>query len=148
MSGTPIGTQKLQGYKGQLQYTPSGTGTTATNILGIKEIELSIKADKLDSTDHSTAGWKSSMPGLLEFSGTAKLDYITGDTTQQALRNAILNSTIMALTFLPVAATGSGADEYSGNVYITDFKTDAKNNDLQPIEISFTGVGPLTIGQQ
>jgi predicted secreted protein len=142
-----VSPQKLQGYKGQITYTPSGGGGAVT-VLGIKDIELDIKVDKLDSTDHSTAGWKSSLPGLLEFSGSAKLDYITGDATQQALRSAILNSTNMALTFLPVASPGSGIDEYSGTVIITDFKTGAKNNEIQPIDISFTGVGPLTIGAQ
>lgn len=146
MTMTTPAAQKLQGYKGQLQYTPSGGA--ATLILGIKQIEIDIKVDKLDSTDHSTNGWKSSLPGLLEFSGTAKLDYITGDATQQALRNAILNSTNLALTFLPVVNAGSGIDEYSGTVIITDFKTSANNSDIQPIDISFTGVGPLTLGVQ
>ena len=138
--------QKLQGYKGQIQYTPSGG--TASLVLGLKEWDLSIKSDKIDSTDHSTNGWKSSMNGLLEFSGTAKLDYITGDASQQAFRNAILNSTPMAITLLPEVLAASGIDEYSGTVIITDFGTDAKNNDLQPVNISFTGVGPLTVSVQ
>ncbi|WP_446744296.1 phage tail tube protein [Silvibacterium acidisoli] len=143
---TPVA-QKLQGYKGQLQYTPSGGGAAAL-ILGIKEIEIDIKSDKIDDTDHSTQGWKSSLPGLKEWSGTAKLDYITGDTSQQALRTAILTDEFMTLAFLPVVQTGSGIDEYTGTCIITDFKTSANNNDLQPIDISFSGRGALTLGVQ
>lgn len=139
----PVTTQKVQGYKGQLQYQAAGSPAL---ILGIKDIEIEIKSDKLDTTDHSTNGWKSSMNGLTEWTGTAKLDYITGDASQIAIRNAIINSTPMPLTFLPLQ--GAGYDEYSGTAIITSFKTGAKNAELEGIDITFDGQGALTVGAQ
>ena len=135
--------KKLQGYLGQLQY-----GATPADVLGLKEVEIEIKSDKIDATDHSTAGWKSSMNGLLSWTATAKLDYITGDASQQALRTALLNSTGLPIVFLPTVSTGSGIDSYSGTAIVTSFKTSAKNSDLQPVDIQLEGVGALTIGAQ
>lgn len=138
---------KLQGYKAQLQYTPAGGGAAVT-IAGLKELEGGFKADELDATDHGNNGWKSRLIGLLDFEGSAKLDYITGDTSQQALRSAILNSTPLAVTLFPEIAVGSGEDSYVGSVIITDFKWDGKNNDLQGIQITMKGAGPFTVNAQ
>jgi len=136
---------KLQGYKAQLQYTPSGGGAAVT-VAGLKEVEGGFKADELDATDHGNNGWKSRLIGLLDFEGSAKLDYITGDTSQQALRSAILNSTPLAITLLPEVSIGE--DSYVGSVIITDFKWDGKNTDLQGIQITMKGAGPFSIQAQ
>ena len=136
---------KLQGYKAQLGYTPSGGGAVQV-VAGLKELEGNFKADELDTTDHSNNGWKSRMIGLLDFEGSAKLDYIVGDTTQKALRDAILNSTVLNVTLFPEQA--SGEDSYVGSVVITDFKWDGKNNDAQSVSISMKGAGPFTVTAQ
>jgi predicted secreted protein len=146
MSGT-VTPHKIQGYKAQLQYTPSGGGSAAL-IAGLKELEATFKADELDATDHGTSGWKARMLGLLDFEGTAKLDYITGDTSQNALRASLLNQTTLAITILPENATASGEDSYQGTVVITDFKWDGKNNDLQGVQISMKGAGPFSVVAQ
>jgi predicted secreted protein len=137
--------QKLQGYLAQLQVPVSSTQTT---VVGLKEVDLEIKTETLDATDHSTDGWKSSLNGLASFSGSAKLDYVTGDSTQQAIRSAIMTATPIAITIMPKVDPDSGIDEYEGTVIITSFKTSGANNNLQGIDITFEGVGALTVGAQ
>lgn len=135
---------KLQGYKAQLQYTPSGGGASVT-VAGLKELEGGFTAEELDATDHGNNGWKARLIGLLDFSGSAKLDYITGDTSQNYLRTALLTSTVVDIVLLPESSTGSGEDSYVGSVIITDFKWDGKNNDLQGVSITMKGAGPFTV---
>lgn len=144
MAVTP---HKLQGYKAQLQYTPAGGGAAVT-VAGLKELEGAFKAEELDATDHSNNGWKSRLIGLLDFEGSAKLDFIVGDVTQQALRTALLTSTPLNITLFPEIAAASGEDSYVGSVIITDFKWDGKNTDLQSISISMKGAGPFTVTAQ
>ena len=137
--------QKLQGYKAQLQVPIS---ETQTSVVGLKEVDLEIKSDVIDTTDHGNAGWKTSMNGLLSFPGTAKLDYVTGDATQQAIRSAIMNSTPLAATILPVVDASSGIDSFTGNVTITSWKHSGPNSGAQEIDVTFEGNGQLTIGAQ
>lgn len=141
----PITPHKLQGYKAQLQYTPAGGGAAVT-IAGLKDLDGGFKADELDATDHGNNGWKSRLLGLLDFEGTAKFDYITGDASQVALRDAILNSTPLDITILPEVMAGE--DSFTGSVIITDFKWDGKNNDLQGVNITMKGAGPFTVTAQ
>lgn len=137
--------QKLQGYLAQLQVPVASAQTT---VVGLKEVDLEIKTETLDATDHSTAGWKSSLNGLASFSGSAKLDYVTGDTTQAAIRTAIMSATPIAITIMPKVLTGSGIDEYTGTVIITSWKTSGSNTNLQGVDVTFEGVGPLVVGAQ
>jgi predicted secreted protein len=137
---------KLQGYKAQLTYTP-GTGAPVV-IAGLKDLEGGFKADELDSTDHGNNGWKARLLGLLDFEGSAKVDYIAGDSSQAYLLNSILNSTVLAITIAPVLSPGSGVASFVGPAIITDWKWDGKNTDLQGVQITLKGAGPfVTVAQ-
>lgn len=143
----PVTPHKLQGYKAQLQYTPSGGGAAVT-VAGLKDLEGGFTSEQLDATDHGNNGWKARMNGLLDFEGSAKLDHIAGDTSQQYLRTAMLTQAAVAILLLPEIAVGSGEDSYSGSVIITDFKWDGKNTDLQGVSITMKGAGPFTVVAQ
>ena len=136
---------KLQGYKAQLAMLVAGV---VTLIAGLKDLDGGFKSEQLDATDHGTNGWKARIPGLLDFDCTAKLDYICGDASQQALRNAVLSQQNIVVTLLPVDAAGSGAESWSGPATITDWKWDGKNTDLQGVQITLAGAGPFSVVTQ
>jgi predicted secreted protein len=145
VSLTPL---KLQGYKAQLGYYPAGGGAMVI-VAGLKELDGAFKAEELDATDHGNLGWKSRLLGLLDFEATAKLDYIAGDAGQEyLLNNGILASQPLTISLFPQHLSGSGIDAYTGQIVITDFKWNGKNNDLQGIDMTMKGNGPFTVTPQ
>jgi hypothetical protein len=120
---------KLQGYKAHLGYVPVAGG--AMQILaGVKDLDGEFKADELDSSDHGGA-WKGRMLGMLDFTATAKLDYIAGDAGQEGFLAALLNRTPLQIYLFPAQGTGSGVDVYAGTVVIPSYKWSGKMKDLQ-----------------
>ncbi|MGA7887611.1 MAG: phage tail tube protein [Acidobacteriaceae bacterium] len=136
---------KLQGYKAQLSTLVNGV---VTLIAGLKDLEGGFKSEQLDASDHGTSGWKARIPGLLDFDGSATLDYIEGDASQQSLRTSLLSQQLLTITLLPTDAAGSGAASYAGPVQITDWKWSGKNTELQSVQITFAGAGPFSVVAQ
>lgn len=133
---------KIRGYEGQLYYTVgSGTKTLYANVT---DIELDIKADEIDFSDHSTQGWKDTAPGLKAFSGTIKAMSKSLGTDEDAFFDAIVNSTDLTLEFRPQDVTAGRS--YTGTIGITDYKAGAPNSGAQVVDISFVGRGALTRG--
>jgi hypothetical protein len=125
---------KLQGYLAQLGYVPPAGG--AMQILaGMKDLDGEFKADELDSSDHS-GSWKGRMLGMLDFTATAKLDYIAGDAGQEGFLQALLNRTPLQIYLFPKQGTGSGVDQYVGQVVIPSYKWSGKMKDLQDATFS------------
>jgi predicted secreted protein len=137
---------KLQGYKAQLAYVNSAGASIL--VAGLKELDGGFTVEELDSTDHSNDGWKSRMAGLNDFDGSAKLDYIEGDSSQKYLLSAVMNHTPLRLTLLPIDAAGSGAQSFVGPAIITAWKWDGKNTDLQGVQITLKGNGPFSVVTQ
>ena len=136
---------KLQGYKAQLAVLIAGV---LTLVAGLKDVQGGFKVDQVDATDHGTNGWKARLPGLTDFEGSATLDFIAGDASQEFLRTAVLSQTPLSLTLLPVDAAGSGAESYYGTAIISDWKWSGKNADLQSVQITLTGAGPFSVAAQ
>jgi predicted secreted protein len=136
---------KLKGYQAQLAYNP-GTGNVI--VAGLKNLKGGFKVDELDATDHSNNGWKSMIPGLKEFQGSATLDYIEGDASQEYLLNAVFNSTPLLIILLPVDAAGSGANSFVGPAVITAWDWDGENTKLEGVDITLKGNGPFTVVAQ
>jgi predicted secreted protein len=132
---------KLQGYMAQLAYNP-GTGNVI--LAGLKTVKGGFKTDELDSTDHGNNGWKSRMSGLLDFDGSAELDYIEGDASQAYLLSAVLNHTPLLLTLLPTMASGSGALSFVGPAIISSWDWSGDNAKLQDVAIKLAGNGPFS----
>ena len=147
MSGTP---HKIVSFKGQLGYQVTVSGVVTTTIIaGLTGTKLDVTTDKVSTTDHSTTGWKSSLPGLSEWKVTAKLQYIALDPTHEYLRTAALGQQQITIIFYPEQATGSGEDSYSGPAYITGWSVDAEgDNKAEEMDLSFEGIGPLTLTAQ
>lgn len=136
---------KLQGYKAQLAVLIAGVLTV---VAGLKDLQGGFKTDQLDATDHGTNGWKARMNGLKDFEGSATLDYIEGDTSQQYLFDSMMSGLALQITLYPTKASGSGARSYTGPIVITDFKWSGKNTDLQSSQLTLTGAGPFSVAAQ
>lgn len=113
----------------QLGYVPVAGGAMQI-FAGLKDLDGEFKADELDSSDHS-GSWKGRILGLLDFTATAKVDYIAGDAGQEGFLAALLNRTPVSIYVFPKQGTGSGVDQYSGQVVIPSFKWSGKMKDLQ-----------------
>jgi predicted secreted protein len=138
---------KLQGYKAQLTYVPS-TGGAAVVLAGLKDLDGGFKAEKLDATDHGNNGWKSNILGLLEFSGSAKVDFIAGDTSQAYILNSMITGMPITITIAPILAPGSGVVSFVGPVIVSDWKWSGKNAGLQDAAITLDGNGPFALVTQ
>lgn len=133
---------KIKGYEGQLYYTLSGG--TRKLYANVTDIQLDVKADEIDFSDHSTQGWKDTAPGLKAFSGSIKAMSTAEGVDEDAFFDAIVNSTDLTLEFRPQDVTAGRS--YSGTIGITDYKAGAPNSGAQVVDVSFTGRGPLTRG--
>ena len=127
---------KLQGYLAQLGYVPAAGGSMQI-LAGLKDLDGEFKADELDSSDHG-GSWKGRMLGMLDFTATAKLDYIAGDPGQEGFLQALINRTPLQIYLYPKQNTGSGVDVYSGTVVIPSYKWSGKMKDLQDATFSLS----------
>lgn len=136
--------RKLAGRQGQVYITDTTTSGTKTKIANLTDIKISVKADKIDASDHDTQGWKDSLTGLLEFTGTAAFMYLTTQATRTLIYNALVNGDDVTLEFRPVDAASE--EMYSGTIKFDGFDLAADNSNAQAVNLSFYGRGALTNG--
>lgn len=142
MSAIATAGMKVRGFEGQIYYTPSGGASTkAANVI---DFDLMVKGDTVEGTDKSTSGWKDKECGLLEWSGTAKLNLIQSGADVTAFYSALLGNAVLAGTFRPQDLTGGL--QWAGYFRILSFKVAAPMNGLQTYDIGIEGTGPLTLG--
>lgn len=123
----------LIGYAGKVMVA-SATAAELSNW------KMDLSADMADVTVFSTTGWKSSLAGLKEWSGSAEGNFDMSDTTGQlALQNALLNGTSVALK-LYVDST----HYYAGTAYVKKVAPEAAVDDVVKISFDFQGSGALT----
>lgn len=131
--------RKLEGRLAQVYTTIAGT---LTKIGHLTDYEIDITAAEIDASDHDTNGWSDKLTGLKDWKGTAKYLYLTTEASHDALFDAMVNSTDLAVEFRPVDAVDERC--YKGTVRITDWKLAGGNSDVQAENISFSGRGALT----
>lgn len=138
--------RKLAGREGQvyIAVVANGTAGTKTKIANLTDIKISVKADKIDASDHDTQGWKDSLRGLMEFTGSAKTMYVTTQASRQAVYSALVNGSDVVLEFRPTDAVGE--EMYTGTINFDGFDLGADNSGAQAVDLSFYGRGALTDG--
>ena len=137
-----VAAHKVQGYKGQLGYTPTSGGAIVV-LAGLKEASIKFTSEELDATDHGTSGQKDRMAGLLDAEVTAKFDYIEGDVSQNYLMNAYFTRAKLAVTLFPEeTAAASGQNSFVGNVLIASIDFDSKTNALEGLSVTLKQVAP------
>lgn len=136
----PVTPHKIQGFKSQFSFTPAGGALV--QFKSLQEFELNIKGDTLDCSDHDSAGWKDYLTGMLDWDGTIKGCYVEGDATQVDIFTALTTQATLPGVFYPEKV--SGQVSYSGNFTVTGYKHGGKQNDIQTLDITIKGRGPLT----
>jgi predicted secreted protein len=135
----PVGT-KIRGISGELY---SGS----VKVAAMHDIVLDIASQTSDDSDHDSGSWGSKQTGINEWSIKADGWLLDGDTNQQALLDAQIAGTVLALKYRP-AGTGSGKTEWSGNAVCSKFNTGAPQQGSQPLSLEFEGRGAIARGTQ
>lgn len=124
---------QLIGYAGKVSIG-------ANQVAELKNWKVDISADMADITAFSTTGWKSNLPGLKEWSGSAEGNFDMTDTNGQlALQNALLNGTSVALRLYV-----DGTKYYSGTAYVKKIAPEAAVDGVVSVAFDFQGSGALT----
>ena len=133
---------KIRGYEGQLYYTPSGG--TETVFVNLTDIDVDVKADEIDFSDHATIGWKDKAAGLKEWSATVKANAIQSGVDLTAFYTALTGATNLGISFRPQDVAGGLA--YTGTCSITSYKHSSPNSGAQTLDLTLSGRGALVLG--
>jgi len=115
----------------------------AQEIISARTIDVDVKSDTVDATDHDSAGWHEKLYGNKTWTGQTDHAFVLADVSQDALFTALSGATILTIKVYP-NGTGSGKPEYTGTALVTDYKYNAPNADIQTLAITLEGTGALT----
>lgn len=132
-----MATQAIPGFEAQLYIG-------GVKLLELGDVTLTIAADELDVSSHTSGGWKSKLGGLKEWSLSADYWFIDADATHQALRNALVNGTPLTCELRTKDTTGK--EKYTGTGRVIKWELGAPQNDATGTSIEISGDGPLTFG--
>lgn len=130
----------IKGYGGSVKVGAATVGTA-------KVWSLDMSASETDSTTFADAGWSSTCTGLKSWSGSITVMWDAGaDAGEDALIQAFVANTEVALTLLTEAATGTGTTEsFTGNAVITSMPITNDVNSCIEVTFGFAGRGALTL---
>ena len=112
----------------------------ANAVAELKNWKMDLSVDMADTTVFSTTGWKSNIPGLKEWSGSAEGNLDMTDTNGQlALQNALLNGTSITLKLYV-----DGTHYYSGTAYVKKLAPEAAVDGVVSVAFDFQGSGAVT----
>jgi len=108
-------------------------GSTAANLLTkVRDLTMSLEKGEADFTSRASGGWESIRGALKSGSLTFDMVWDTTDAGYQAIRDAFLNNTAIALLILD-AAGGEGLD---ADFEVTSFEVGQPL--LEGVQTSFT----------
>ena len=130
-------------YAGKNLLVAVNTGTYAaptwTTIGGQRTLDLGRSADEIETSDKTSAGWKSFLAGLKEWSLECELMIETSDAGRQAVESAFAND-----TRLDVAIQLNASNIYRGYANVTEFSLAAPHDDAWSGSLTLKGDGALT----
>ena len=92
-----------------------------TEMGNVKDVTLSLEAGEADITTRANSGWRATAPTLRECSCEFEMVWKPGDSGFEAIKEAFLNATPIALAVLTGAHDAAGAEGPIGNWSITNF---------------------------
>lgn len=113
----------------------------SNKVAEIKNWNLDLSADMLDSTNFDSNGWKQFIAGLKEWSASAEGNYTVNTDTngQKAIQDAWLAGTSLSIE-LRVGAT---VPKYTGSVLISSMPVEVPVDGIVGISIELQGTGAL-----
>lgn len=119
------------------------TGTYAvpvwTSIGGQRTLDLGRSADEIETSDKTSAGWKSFLAGLKEWSLEVEIMIEESDSGRQTIESAFAND-----TRLDMAIQLDASNIYRGYANITEFSLSAPHDDAWTGSLTLKGDGALT----
>jgi len=135
-------TQSIAGFEAFL-YIGSG-GTADTKVGEIRDIELNIEDELIDTTSHDSNGWRCNLSGLRNWSFTAEALNVSGDSGQSIIKNAILNRVELDIELREQDT--AGAPTFFGKTLVNTLSKTFPNDDAAAASLEFKGNGPLQEG--
>jgi len=120
----------------------SAAGSTYTQVYGVKELDFGISREADETTDHDSAGWKTSTPGLGSLSLSISGNYDEADSGQDIMRTSIIAGSVIYFKFRP--AVGTSYKEAVAQGVITGFKITPGNSGVIPFSAEVQLTGALT----
>lgn len=113
----------------------------SVKIANCVSTDMDISVATRDTSSKDSAGWKTSLPGLRSWSGSASCIFDqSSNYTFDQLFALVDNRTVFAF-YWSTAVTGD--KKYAGNAIITSLKKSGGFEDNVTFEVSFEGTGAL-----
>lgn len=112
-----------------------------TVIAGQRDLTLSIKADKIDTSTKTNAGWKTSLAGLREWS--VSFDCVTYFGDEAAAQRVVRRAAVEGTNIDVVVAVGE-EEVYSGEASITGLDISGPMSDVSMSSFSLEGASALS----
>ena len=114
-------------------------------VAGQQGTTLNLSADTIDVTDKTSGGWKTSLPGLKEWSIDQDVFYTLGDESNKLLLDAFEAREPITVELMVGTAEEVGGTTFTGEAYITDFPFDFSLDNAASVSMSLAGASKLTI---
>lgn len=117
----------------------STASTSQTAMAELTDYTLTIDRNEIDVTNHDSSGWHENLSGILKWSFSANMNYLSTGAGQGNLRAAILgtNPALVPISFLQT--TSATAKKYVGKARLTAF--DVKHPTDGEVTGTISGVG-------
>lgn len=137
-------TLALPGFTAKLLV--SALSGTPKEVAEARELTVDIEHELIDATSHDSAEFREMIRGLRNWSITAGILHITGDTEQALIRANILAGLAMDIEL--TEETGAGKPVWSGSVFVASTSLSFPNDDAMTSDVTLTGTSVLVEGVQ
>ncbi len=100
-----------------------------------------------DMADSSSQGdiWKTGLPGMASWSGSATFHFVAGNTEQKALMDNIINAAPGTQLTDIKWVLDAQANQITGNVFLVGMAVKADKGSIVDVTFNFTGDGAPTL---
>ena len=139
-------TLALPGFVAKLFIADSGLTTPFNSIAEARELTLDIEHEVIDVTSHDSNEFREFIRGLRNWTLTAAVLHLTGDTDgQKKIRAAILSGVTLEME-LREESNDTGDPLWSGTVLVSATSLSFPNDDAMTGDITLQGSGVLVEG--